>query len=127
VADLDDVRRIAGALPEVTLPDPDSDDRFGVAVRGKGFAWTWMQRQEPKAPRVPRHDVLAVRTRGVIGKEELIAAEPDIYFTEPHYNGYPAVLVRLAAIDVDELRELLTDAWLVQAPKGLAREHGLAD
>jgi hypothetical protein len=127
MADLDDVRRIAGSLPEATLTDPDSDEQFACGVRGKGFAWTWMQRPEPKQPRVPRPDVLAVRTRGVTGKEELIAADPDVYFTEPHYNGFPAVLVRLAAIEVDELREVLTDAWLVQAPQRLAREHGLAD
>lgn len=127
MADLDDVRRIAGSLPEVTLTDPDSDEQFGVGVRGKGFAWTWMQRPERQGPRIPRPDVLAVRTRGVVGKDELIAADPDIYFTEPHYNGFPAVLVRLEAVDVDELRELLTDAWLVQAPKRLAKEHGLAD
>jgi hypothetical protein len=127
VADLDDVRRLAAQLPEVTMSDPCSEEQFGCGVRGKGFAWTWMERPDPKRPRVPQPAVLAIRTRGQEGKEELLAADPAKFFTEPHYNGFPAVLVMLAAVDVEELRELLTDAWLVQAPKRLAREHGLLE
>jgi len=126
MADLDDVRRLAAELPEVTM-SPESAVQFGCAICGKGFAWTWMERPDRQGPRVPQPRVLAIRTRGQEGKEELLAADPAKFFTEPHYNGYPAVLVRLAAVDDDELRELLTDAWLVQAPKRLAREHGLLE
>ena len=54
----------------------------------------------------------------------LLASDPDKFFTEPHYNGFPAVLVRLPAIGEDELRELITDAWRIQAPRKLVRDSG---
>ncbi len=53
-------------------------------------------------------------------KELLIGAEPDKFFTTPHYDGHPSVLVRLRAVDREELAELLTDAWRARAPKRLA-------
>ena len=125
MATQDDVRRIALSLPEVS--EGEGEDRFGFSVpnkgKAKGIAWVWLERLEPKKARVPQPAVLAVRTASVGDRDELIAADPDIYFTEPHYNGYPAVLVRLAAIDVKELRELLTDAWRCQAPKALVKEY----
>jgi hypothetical protein len=68
--------------------------------------------------------VLAVRVASLAEKEELLAADPEKFFTEPHYNGFPAVLVRLPAIDADELAELITDAWRCQAPRALAAELG---
>jgi hypothetical protein len=55
----------------------------------------------------------------------LLASDPDKFFTEPHYNGFPAVLIRLPAIEADELRELITDAWRCQAPRGLVRDAEL--
>ena len=67
-------------------------------------------------------NVLAVRTPGLDEKDFLIASDPEKYFTEPHYNGYPAVLVRLANIEPDELEELLTEAWRCMAPKALVKE-----
>jgi hypothetical protein len=70
--------------------------------------------------------VLAVRVANVGEKEALIASDPEKFFTEPHYNGYPAVLVRLAAAGVKELRELLTDAWRIQAPKALVKAFDAA-
>jgi len=66
---------------------------------------------------------VAIRVGGPADKDSLIAADPDKFFTEPHYNGYPAVLVRLAAIGVDELEELLIDAWRIQAPGALVKEY----
>ena len=114
MADQEDVRRIALSLPD-TVAD---EDRFGFSVlhRGKrrGIAWVWLERVEPKKPRVPRADVLAVRVANSAEKETLLAADPEKFFTEPHYNGYPAVLVRLQAVGEDELTELLTDAWRCQ-------------
>jgi hypothetical protein len=125
MADQDDVRRIALSLPGAV----EGEDRFGFSVidkgKSKGFAWVWMERVEPKRPRVPRPDVLAVRVAGQGAKEELLAAGEGRFFTEPHYNGFPAMLVRLPAIEEDELRELLTDAWRCQAPKALVKESGL--
>lgn len=122
MATQDDVRRLALALPEVT--EGDGQFAFGVLNRGKakGICWVWMHKPEPKGPRVAEHSVLAVRVSGEAEKQELIAADPEKFFTVPHYNGFPAVLVRLAAIDADELGELLTDAWRIQAPRTLVKQ-----
>ena len=65
--------------------------------------------------------MLAVRVADAGEKEMLLAADPAIFFTEPRYDGYLAVLVRLAAIGVDELEELITDAWRSRAPRALVR------
>ena len=114
-----DVRRIALSLPETE----EGDGHFAFSVRNKGkpkgFAWVWMERVQPKKPRVANHAVLAVRVANLGQKEALIAAEARKFFTEPHYNGFPAVLVRLAEVNVRELRLLLEDAWRSQAPKEL--------
>jgi hypothetical protein len=122
MADQDDVRRIALSLPDAS----EDEDRFGFSVlRGgkrKGFAWGWLERIEPSRPRVPRGDVLAVRVANGAEKDLLLAADDAKFFTEAHYDGFPAVLVHLPAVDVDELRELLIDAWRCQAPKSLVRE-----
>lgn len=121
MADQQDVRRITLALPEAV----EAADHFGFAVRGKQFAWAWHERVTPGKPRVSRPDVLAVRVAGQAEKEMLLAASPETFFTEPHYNGFPAVLVRLPAVGLDELRELLTDAWRSRAPRALVRDSGL--
>ncbi len=123
MADQNDVRRIALSLPDTT----EGFGHFAFSVRNgakeKGFAWVWMERPESKKPRVPRPDVLAVRVANRDEKEALLAADPQKFFTEPHYNGFPAVLVRLPAIDADELVELITDAWRSQAPRKLVRAY----
>jgi hypothetical protein len=119
VADLEDARRIA-----LSLPETNGDDGFAVLNKGKyrGFAWVWMERVEPKKPRVPCPDVLAIRTPGLDDKELLIASDPERFFTEPHYNGYPAVLVRLANVELEELEDLLVEGWRCMAPKALVKE-----
>jgi hypothetical protein len=114
----DDVRRIALSLPQV-----GNDGSHGYGVEGgKAFAWTWKKRVEPKGARVEQLDVFAVRVANNEEKQVLIASDPEKFFTEPHYNGFPAVLVRLDAIGGDELNELLTDAWRIAAPRKLVRE-----
>ena len=65
---------------------------------------------------------MGVRTDGLDGKEALLGSFPEIFFTIPHFDGYPAVLVRLDAIDPDQLREVITDAWLLKVPKRIAKE-----
>ena len=124
-----DVRRIALSLPDAE----EGDGRFAFSVlnkgKSKGFAWVWMERVQPKKPRVANPAVLAVRVANLGQKEALIAAEPKKFFTEPHYNGFPAVLVRLAEVNVRELRVLLEDAWRSQAPtelSGAAATKGVA-
>jgi len=125
VASEDDVRRVALSLPGTS----EADGRFAFSVawpngKDKGFAWVWMERIHPKQARVPNHEVLAVRVADLEEKELLLASDPDAerFFTEPHYNGFPAVLVRLAAVSADELRELLVEAWYCMAPKGLRKD-----
>jgi hypothetical protein len=128
VADWDDVRRIALALPETS----EADDHFGFYVRNRGkqkqFVWAWNERVHPKKPRVPRADVVAVRVADQDDKEALLASDETKFFTEPHYDGFPAVLVRLPHIDVAQLEELIVDAWRCRAPRALvdAFERGEA-
>ena len=74
----------------------------------------------------PEGDILGVRVSDEGVKFALIADEPGVYFTTPHFDGYPAVLVRLAEIAVRDLVEVITEAWLTQAPKKLVQEF-LAD
>lgn len=123
MADQKDVRRFAMALPDTV----ENHDRFAFSVlnkgKAKGFAWSWNERVDPKKPRVLRADVLAIRVDGEADKQSLIAADPEKFFTEPHYNGFPAVLVRLPAIGVAELEELLIDGWRTQAPRALVKEY----
>lgn len=121
MADLNDVQRIALSLPETTM----EDDHIAFAVNNKGkrkgIAWVWMERVHPKQARVPNLGVLAIRVRDLAEKDMLLAARPSTLFTEPHYNGFPAVLARLDAIDVDELDWLICNAWRCQAPAALVR------
>jgi hypothetical protein len=88
VADQADVRRIALSLPE-TVED-QVRIAFGVLDRGraKGIVWVWMERVEPRKPRVPRPDVVAVRVSGQAEKELLLASDSDKFFTEAHYNVF---------------------------------------
>src|SRR5579859_654648 len=96
--DLDDVRRIALSLPGV-VEGAGWQEQTGFSVPSKkrkgGFAWVWMERVDPKKGRVPNPSVIAIRTADLEEKESLLAMYPGFLFTEPHYNGYPAVLVRL--------------------------------
>src|SRR6185436_6533526 len=112
-----DVRRIALSLPGAE----EKPGHFAFEVRNKGklkgFVWVWMERVTPKKPRVAQPAVLAVRVANLYDKDFLIRADPARYFTEPHYDGFPAVLVRLAAMTVGELRPLITEAWRCMAPQ----------
>ena len=90
----------------------------------KGFVWTWRERVEPKQPKVPNPKVLAVRVASLDDKEIMLQLDPDRFFTEPHYNGFPAVLVRLDRIQVAQLRPLIEEAWRCMAPKELLAKQG---
>ncbi len=121
MADLNDLHRIALSFPETT----HEEGRIAYAVRNKGkqkgFAWVWLERVDAKKARVPNPAVIAIRVRNTLEKEMLIEAQPTKFFTEPHYNGFPAILVRLAAIEVDELAALLLNGWRCQAPPTLVK------
>lgn len=117
MATREDLRRIALGLPETTGDETGSS----YAVAGKAIAWTWMERVDPKRARVPNSDVIAVRVADESEKEVLVEMDPSVFFTEPHYNGYPAILVRLPAIHVAMLETILRGAWRCRAPKSLLR------
>jgi hypothetical protein len=122
MADQSDVRRIVLSLPETR--EADGHFSFSVLSRGgkhKGLAWVWNERVEPGEPKVPNPGVVAIRVANTHEKDALIAADPVKFFTEPHYNNFPAVLVRLAEVDTDELEELITDAWRHLAPRRLVK------
>ena len=108
--DWETVRELASALPEV---EESADARRSWRVRGKLFAWEARERDGGGlAVRVERDE-----------KELILDSNPDVYFTSPHYRGYPGVQIRLERIDVDELAQRLEDAWLIQAPKRLAADY----
>ncbi|HET6734347.1 MmcQ/YjbR family DNA-binding protein [Mycobacterium sp.] len=119
MASWDDVARIVGELPETAEPSPRN-----WRVRKKLIAWERPLRKadyEALGDAAPDGDVLGARVPDEGVKFALIADDPAVYFTTPHFDGYPAVLVRLAEIGVPELEELITEAWLAQAPKTLVK------
>jgi hypothetical protein len=124
MADWDDVRRIALSLPE-TAEQP----MHGLPswrVRKKLFAWERPLRAselELLGEAAPSGPVLGARVEHLIAKEALLADDPEVYFTTPHFDGYPSVLVRLERIAVGELEELLIEAWLTRAPKRLGKQY----
>jgi hypothetical protein len=119
VATWKDVARIVARLPETTEPSPRN-----WRVRKKLIVWERPLRKADYAALgddAPVGDILGARVADEGVKFALIAADPGVYFTTPHFDGYPAVLVRLAEISVSELKELVTEAWLAQAPKTLVK------
>ena len=123
MATWDDVASIVGELALTSEPSPH-DWRVGKKL----LAWerplrpSDVQALELSGEEPPEGDILAVRVSDEGVKFALIADEPDVFFTTPHFDGYPAVLVKLAEIDELGLRELIVEAWLTQAPKRLVQE-----
>ena len=119
-----DVRRIALKLRDVE----EASDRFAFSVRNKGklrgFVWVWMERVTPKKPRVANPGVIAVRVPNLGHKDAMLSADPKKFFTEQHYNGFPAVLVRLDAVTATDLKILIAEAWRCQAPAELTKGAG---
>lgn len=115
MADAGDVRSLALALPHVVEIDSDG---FDFRVADKGFVWSYPERR-PGKPRLIRTDIAVLYVGDEAEKQALLLGEPDIFFTTPAYDGLPLVLLRLAQVDVDRLRELVTDAWRMRAPAPL--------
>lgn len=121
MADAEQLQALALALPEVTGGVGESG-QIGFEVGGKGLAWAYLARPKPKAKRVLVPGVVAIRC-AMETKELLLEAAPERFFTDDHYRGYPAVLVRLSEIEVDELAGLLRQAWKIVAPKAIAKRY----
>ncbi|MEQ1787264.1 MAG: MmcQ/YjbR family DNA-binding protein [Acidimicrobiales bacterium] len=121
----DDAARMAMELPEVT-----EGERYGNRtwlVNGKGFAWERpfskadLKRFGDVAP--PAGPILAVRVDDLAEKEAVLAAQPKAFFTIPHFNAYPAILIQLKVVTKRALREAILDGWLAVAPPALAEAH----
>jgi hypothetical protein len=120
MATWEDVSRIVCGLPLTGEPAPHE-----WRVGKKLMVWERPLRKsdrEALGPTAPDGDIVGVRVSDEGVKFALIAEEPDVYFTTPHFDGYPAVLVILGAIGTQDLQQLITEAWLTQAPKKLAQE-----
>jgi len=119
VADLSDVRCLALRLPGAAERE-GRDGTVSWTVRGTGFVWERPLRRGDLAAlgaAAPEGTVLGVRVADLGVKSALLAADPEVVFTTPHFDGYPAVLVRLDDIGPDELEELVVDAWRTRASK----------
>jgi hypothetical protein len=118
MADADDVRRLASALPGVVEIDSDG---FDFRVADKGFVWSYPERR-PGQRRQIRTDIAVLFVGDEAEKQALLLGEPDLFFTTPSYDDLPLVMLRLPAVEVDRLRELVTDAWRMRAPDALVRD-----
>ena len=121
MASWEDVRRKALALPESS--ERESRGLRQWLVRDRLFVWERPLRRsdfEALGESAPKGPILGARVEHELAKEALIADDPGVYFTTPHFDGYPAILVRLDRIGPADLDEVITEAWLVRAPKRLA-------
>ncbi|MBO2461431.1 MmcQ/YjbR family DNA-binding protein [Actinomadura violacea] len=124
MADAEDVRRLALALPHVVEIDSDG---FDFRVGGKGFVWSYPERR-PGKPRVIRTDIAVLYVGDEAEKQALLLGEPERFFTTPGYDGMPLVMLWLGEVDLDRLEELITDAWRMRAPDTLVGDlDGTAD
>jgi hypothetical protein len=124
VATWDDVRRIALELPETG--ERLSRDLRRWQVKDKDFVWERPLRRadlEALGDEAPNGPILGARVEHLVAKEALLADDPSVYFTTPHFDGFPAILVRLDRIGLDDLREVIVEAWLARAPKRLAKSY----
>jgi len=95
-------------------------------VKDKLFVWERPLRRsdlEALGESAPAGPILGARVEHLVAKEALLADDPDMFFTTPHFDGYPAVLVQLDEIGLEDLREVIVEAWLARAPKRLARTY----
>jgi hypothetical protein len=127
VADWDDVRRLA-----LALPDTDEQPSHGHAawrVHGKLFVLERPLRArdlQELGAEAPAGAILGARVEHLAAKEALLADDPSVYFTTSHFDGYPMILVVLQRIGLTDLEELIVEAWLSRAPKRAAREYAAA-
>ena len=115
MADADDVRRLALALPHVVEIESDG---FDFRVGNHGFVWSYPERI-PGQRRTIRTDIAVLYVGDEAEKQALVLGEPELFFTTRDYDGLPVVMLRLGKVTVRRLRELVTDAWHMRAPADL--------
>src|SRR5689334_4944110 len=121
MATWDDVSRLALALPEAI--EADMRGQRAWKVKDKLFVWERPLRQsdlKALGDAAPDGPILGARVEHLIAKEALIADDPGVFFTTPHFDGYPAVLIRLEEISLEILEEVVVEAWLARAPRRVA-------
>ena len=124
MATWEDVRRLALALPETS--ERLSRDLRQWRVKDKAFVWERPLRRadlEALGDEAPEGPILGARVEHLVAKEALLADDPTLYFTTPHFDGYPAILARLDRIGLEDLQELIVEAWLARAPTRLAKTY----
>ena len=124
MASWDDVERIALDLPETS--EGLSHGNRHWRVKDKGFVWERPLRKSDLAAlgeSAPAGPILGARVEHLVAKEALLADDPSVFFTTPHFDGYAAVLVQLDKIGLEDLREVIVEAWLARAPKRLAQSY----
>jgi hypothetical protein len=120
VATWGDVRELALQMPEAT--EVESRGMQQWRVKDKLFVWERPLRKsdlEALGPEAPDGPILGARVEHLLAKEALLADDQGVFFTTPHFDGYPAILVKLDRISVEDLREVVVEAWLARAPKRL--------
>lgn len=120
----EDVRRLALAMPEAT--ERESRGSAQWRVRDKLFVWERPLRKTDLAAlgnAAPDGPVLGARVEHLVAKDAMIAEDPSVFFTTPHFDAYPAVLVQLDGIAVGDLEEVVVEAWLARAPSKLIRAY----
>ena len=125
MATLRDVEKLAMALPE-TVRGEDDEGRPSYSVNGKVICWHRSPRPDALDPKTGERltDVFVFRTTDLDVKEMTLQDDRGVFFTTPHWNGYPAVLIRirdLKHLSRAELRDLIEEAWLSRAPKRVAK------
>ena len=124
MATWDDVRRRALAMPEAT--EVVSRGNAQWRVKDKLFVWERpLRRSDLKAlgEAAPDGPILGARVEHLVAKEAMLADDPELVFTTPHFDGYPAVLVRLDRIGLEDLDEVIVEAWLARAPSRLVKSY----
>lgn len=124
MATWDDVSRLALAMPEAVEADMRGNRAWKIA--DKLFVWERPLRKSDLAAlgdAAPDGPILGARVEHLGAKEALIQSEPEIFFTTPHFDGFPAVLIKLPEIGLEELEEVVIEAWLARAPKRLTKQY----
>lgn len=124
MATWDDVRRLALALPETS--ERESRGLAQWRVRDKLFVWERPLRQSDLAELgdgAPDGPILGARVEHLVAKEALVADPSGVYFTTPHFDGYPAILIELDRISLADLEEVTVEAWLARAPAKLVKAY----